>query len=268
MTKSCKSKWSVCWQLILIPGCLVALPVSHGQATGANTPGSSVTESRVAFEVATIKPFDPSKYGGPGATSYQYADGNQYPPVVRLGGSLQYFIEYAYGVKDYQILGGPSWLKSSHYDIVAKQPVPADPSAVNAMLRSLLEDRFKLAVHAEIRGGGEYSLVTAKGGIKMQLTDTKGPGEPRIGPGMQRVRGAMNTAELASQLSTRLGHPVVDHSGLSGAYNVDLTWAADDEADGPSVFTAIQEQLGLRLEPARGSTQVLVIDHAERPSAN
>jgi uncharacterized protein (TIGR03435 family) len=78
----------------------------------------------------------------------------------------------------------------------------------------------------------------------------------------------MSPAEIASKLTTILGHPVLDNSRLSGLYQVDLKWAADDQATGPSVFTAIQEQLGLKLEPTRGPIEVLVIDRVERPSEN
>jgi len=255
------SKRFVCQLLILVLTTVIAVPVCFGQAavTGRDHEGS------VSFEVATIKPFDPSK--NPGASSYMDF---MNPPLFEAGGSLESFIELAYDVQAAQILGGPGWSKNSLYDVVGKQPVGSDPSLgqAKAMLRTLLEDRFKLSVHNEIRGGGEYSLVASKGGPKMKQADVNGPAEAKIGLGMQRVRGAMSTAELAGQLSTILGHPVVDRSGLIGAYNIDLVWAADDQLDGPSVFTAIQEQLGLKLEPARGSEQVLVIDHAERPSAN
>jgi uncharacterized protein (TIGR03435 family) len=137
---------------------------------------------------------------------------------------------------------------------------------MNAMLRTLLAERFKLAVHTETRDGAEYSLVAAKGGPRMKQADDSAPQASGWGPTM--LRGTMSTARIADMLSTILGHPVLDHSGLSGLYNVDLKWARDDQMDGPSVFTAIQEQLGLKLETIRGPTQVLVIDHIEHPSQN
>jgi uncharacterized protein (TIGR03435 family) len=256
------SKRSVCRSLILVLTTVVAIPAGFGQGVGTDTTVPQIRTERVSFEVATIKPFDPAK--NPGATSYM----DFKPPVLKIGGSLESFLELAYDVKAAQIVGGRAWVKNSLYDIVAKLPFAADPKQGKAMFQTLLEDRFKLAVHSEARSGGEYSLVVTKGGVRMKPADAKGPAEAKIGPGMRRVRGQMSAAELASQLSTTLGHPVVDHSGLSGSYNIDLTWAGDDQADGPSVFTAIQEQLGLKLEPVQGSIQVVVIDHVERPSEN
>jgi uncharacterized protein (TIGR03435 family) len=134
------------------------------------------------------------------------------------------------------------------------------------MLRALLEDRFKLVVHTETRGGTEYSLIAEKGGPKMKPADANSPRGSGLGPTM--LRGTMSTTEMASLLTTILGHPVVDNSGLTGLYQIDLKWAPDSEATGPSVFTAIQEQLGLKLEPTHGPIQVLVIDRLEKPSEN
>jgi uncharacterized protein (TIGR03435 family) len=185
---------------------------------------------------------------------------------LQKGGSVYVFIETAYGVHQDQILGGQNWAKNQSFDIVAKTAAPADPAQMNAMLRTLLEERFKLAVHLETRPGAEYSLVAAKGGPKMKKADNNSPRGSGWGPTM--LRGTMSPAEIASKLTTILGHPVLDNSRLSGLYQVDLKWAADDQATGPSVFTAIQEQLGLKLEPTRGPIEVLVIDRVERPSEN
>jgi uncharacterized protein (TIGR03435 family) len=137
---------------------------------------------------------------------------------------------------------------------------------MNAMLRTLLEERFKLAVHTETRDGAVYNLVAAKGGSKMKQADGNSPRGSGWGP--TTLRGTMSSDKMASLLTSILGHPVLDHSGLSGIYTVDLKWAGDDQTDRPSIFTAIQEQLGLKLEPTRGPIQVLVIDRVERPSEN
>lgn len=242
--------------LLLLAGSVVALPSFAGFAS----PAPKLAKDRMSFEVATIKPLDKSKH--PHALSYTEA----YPGLLKMGGSVYTFIERGYGLNEDQILGGPNWSKNDGFDIVAKPSAPADPNQINAMLRTLLEERFKLAVHTETRDGAEYSLVAAKGGPRMKQVDDNSARGSGSGPTM--LRGTMSTTEIASLLSSILGRPVLDHSGLSGTYTVDLKWAGDDQADGPSVFTAIQEQLGLKLEPTRGPIQMLVIDHVERPSEN
>jgi uncharacterized protein (TIGR03435 family) len=255
------SKPSICRRLILVSTTLIAIPGSFGQAMATGSTGPNNTKDRLSFEVATIKPFDESKHGG--ALSYERLS----PTGLKKGGSVRALIEKAYGVHSDQILGGPNWSKDEGFDIVAKTSVPADPNQINAMLRTLLEERFKLAVHTETRDGAEYSLVAAKGGPKMKQLDDNAPRGSGSGPTM--LRGTMSTAEIATLLSPILGRPVLDHSGLSGIYKVDLKWAGDDDqTNGPSVFTAIQEQLGLKLEPTRGPIRVLVIDYVERPSEN
>jgi uncharacterized protein (TIGR03435 family) len=227
---------------------LLAIPAAFGQQPGPS------------FEVATIKPFDQSKHSG--AIAYEQRS----QTMLQTGGSVHVFIETAYGVHEEQIVGGPTWSKNQSFDIVGKTAGPANPAQMNAMLRALLEDRFKLVVHTETRGGAEYSLVAEKGGPKMKPADANSPRESGSGPTM--LRGTMSTTEMASLLTTILGHPVVDHSGLTGPYQIDLKWAPDTEATGPSVFTAIQEQLGLKLEPTHGALEVLVIDRLEKPSEN
>jgi hypothetical protein len=106
---------------------------------------------------------------------------------LQKGGSVYVFIETAYGVHQDQILGGQNWAKNQSFDIVAKTAAPADPAQMNAMLRTLLEERFKLAVHLETRPGAEYSLVAAKGGPKMKKADNNSPRGSGWGPTMLRV---------------------------------------------------------------------------------
>ena len=253
------SKRSVCRQFLLIAATLIAIPVSLGQAKATGTSPNN-PKARPSFEVATIKPFDESKHGN--AIGYEEWS----PTGLKMGGSVYTFIERAYGFHEDQILGGPNWSKNTRFDLVAKASAPSDSNQTSAMLRTLLGERFKLAVHTETKDGPEYSLVAAKGGPRMKQADDKANRGSSGGPGM--LRGTMSTAEMASLLSPIVGRLVVDHSGLSGAYTVDLKWASDDQTDGPSVFTSIQEQLGLKLEPIRGPIQVLVIDRVERPSEN
>ena len=211
------------------------------------------------FEVATIKPNDPSKH--PGALAWTQTSRNE----LKMVGSLKTFLKTAYGIEDIQIAGGPKWLDSELFDIDAKPPSPfASPAEMKLMLRALLAQRFKLSTHTDTNALPVYSLIVAKTGAKLQPANAFSASGYGNGPTM--VRGTLDTAQLAHLLTPVLGRTVIDNTGLHGNYKIDLTWAADDQPSGPSLFTAIQEQLGLKLEPTKGPVEVLVIDHAEQPS--
>jgi uncharacterized protein (TIGR03435 family) len=240
-------------------------PVSVAQ----QPPTSAVPASRPlhssdplpAFDVATIKPADPSSHGG--ATAWIQAS----PDELKMMGSLKTFLKNAYGIEDDQIAGGPKWLDDDLFEIDAKGSSPfTSPAEVKLMLRALLEQRFRLSTHTETASLSVYSLIVAKDGPKLQRADASGPRGSSSGPTL--VRGTLDTAQLAHLLTPLLGRSVIDNTGLHGSYKVDLTWAADDQTSGPSLFTAIQEQLGLKLEPTKGPVETLVIDHAEQPSEN
>jgi bla regulator protein blaR1 len=244
----------------------------YGQILRANGPMPS-------FDVATIRPSDPL---------------NSHESISVLpGGTLnattttKTLIERAYGIRDFQLVGGPKWLDSVPYTIVAKSSTPVDPRTLKPeqqnsfyegqMLRiqSLLADRFHLKVHTTTKEMPVFALVVAKGGPKLH---TPKPGEAHrlysSGPGRLACYGA-SMSELADELPddgvTRI---VVDRTGLTGRYDFWINWTPDEISDGapgnsgPSIFTAMQEQLGLKLVPTRGPAEVLVIDHIEPPSAN
>jgi uncharacterized protein (TIGR03435 family) len=184
--------------------------------------------------------------------------------------SLQMLLGWAYDVKDYQI-SGPDWLKSddARYDISAKAPAGASSRQMPEMLKALLAERFKVALHRETRTLPIYALVTAKGGPKLHEA-------PADGHSSTNSRGGHITAQhvsmvdLGDSLSRQLGRAVIDQTGLKGAFDFTLEYAADDaDTSRPSIFTALQEQLGLRLEATKGPVEVLVIDRAERvPTEN
>ena len=202
---------------------------------------------------------------------------------------LKSLIFDAYGLKQfYQIVGGPGWIDSEGFDIEAKvvpaggsTPQPLTRELRKQMQRSLLADRFKLAVHNETRELPVYELVVAKNGPKFRLAN---PGEKFNDStnfsGMLTVLTLQNLqiSALTLELSSRLSCPVLDKTGLTGKYDIKLEWARDtgpsvgnataDNASGPSIFTAVQEQLGLKLQPAKAPVDVIVIDHIERPSEN
>ncbi len=234
------------------------------------------------FEVATIKPVDPDAKDG----RYITMRGNN--RFVEKAYTLKLLIAAAYDLNPRTISGGPSWLESDHYDIVAVTPGEVRPTHNEqmAMLRSLLTDRFKLTFHREPKVFSIYELDLSKTGAK--LKETASPNDPpTVGPGVvypQRiVLPARNATigEFASLLQRAiLDRPVVDKTGLPGRYDFDLEWAPDEtqfggdvptaSADAPSspLFSAIQQQLGLRLVATRGPVDALVVDKAERPSAN
>jgi uncharacterized protein (TIGR03435 family) len=183
--------------------------------------------------------------------------------------TLQACIRWAYDVRDSQVSGAPGWLNTDRYDILAKAATPnTSGQQERLMLQALLAERFKLQVHR-----GElpaYSLVVGKGGAKLQRT-TSDHSSASDGRGLITDRG-VTSAMLATQLSTQLERIVVDKTGLTEKYDLKLEWVPEldaDSASGPSVFTAIQEQLGLKLESTKGDVEVLVIDHIERvPTEN
>jgi uncharacterized protein (TIGR03435 family) len=151
------------------------------------------------------------------------------------------------------------------------------------MLQTLLEDRFKVKVHRDTKQDTAYDLVVAKNGPKLQKSAGSDDQRPFVGVGrdcpcdLTKPATAMfmkgtrsSTALFAERLEGTLGHPVRDKTGLAGEFDFAVHYAADDAQpdSGPSIFTAIQEQLGLRLEASKGPVEVLVVDHAEKPSEN
>jgi uncharacterized protein (TIGR03435 family) len=200
--------------------------------------------------------------------------------------TLRDLLEVAYSIPETQMLGGPAWASTDKFDIEARSDAPFNEQLAalsdeqgkekkRQMLLALLADRFKLAAHTEKREMPAYALIIAKGGAKLVRTDASGTSLSG-GRGRISIKGGDDAlAVLAFELSCRLGRPVVDQTGLQGQYELTLNWTDDDgpspasnASNGPSLFTAIQEQLGLKLEATKGPVPVLVIDRAERPSEN
>jgi bla regulator protein blaR1 len=192
---------------------------------------------------------------------------------------LSDLITYAYDIKDYELFGEPHWANIDRYDISANAAdgAPLTRDAARPMMRALLEDRFHLKVHTEMKEMPVYALVVAKGGPKFKES---APGTERRLFLQSERRGLVMTvtsgdmAQLAGQFSKRnnVDRPVVDKTGLTGMYDYKLEWGDDTatSADGGamSIFTALQEQLGLKMEPTKTPVQVLILDHAEKPSEN
>jgi uncharacterized protein (TIGR03435 family) len=203
--------------------------------------------------------------------------------------STKDLLQFAYGLPKSQILGGPPWLDSTMFDIDAKSDpsvdaqlhaLPSDQARRQKMLmvQALLAERFQLAAHQETRELSVYALVVAKGGPKFKPSQINGTTINSSRSRLHIAGGDDTIALLARELSQVLGRVVVNHTGLSGRYDLSLKWTPDDASQmsngapdpdaPPDIFTAIQEQLGLKLESTKGPVPVLVIDRIEPPSAN
>jgi bla regulator protein BlaR1 len=273
----------------------IAVPITFGLFTAtpsrAQSQAATSNLSAPVFSSVSIKAHESAD---PMRTKMMFSlmDGS----FVANGVTLQRLIQMAYRVQDAQISGGRDLLNKTKFDIEAK----LDPSFVaamhqqtsggknfddRAMLKSLLADRFKLVAHSEAQTVDAYDLVADESGAKLQPVGEQ-PRMMHLGPGELTSSGAP-VELLAAQLSARLGLPVVDKTGLKGNYAFNLHWTPDKKQDealeqsgepvapeppadsnGPSLLTALQEQLGLKLEPQTEPVQMLVIDHVEAPAEN
>ncbi len=225
--------------------------------------GCCLAQPAPAFEVASIK-LNPD---GP-ETSFSY-DISPSGTFSTRNVTLWTLLRFARGLRDLQISGAPPWAKTQGFDIQA-QPAGLIPrDQVLLMLQTLLQDRFQLKAHNEIRQVPAYALTVASGGARLTPASGEEARTLRIG----NINSASITvASLASMLEFDLGRPVVDRTGLTGSFTIHLEWAPEkDLAAGsplPSSFTAVQEQLGLKLESTRAPVETLVIDSVQMPSAN
>jgi uncharacterized protein (TIGR03435 family) len=225
------------------------------------------------FEVASVKPGNPNNP----RVSYFVDPGGRF---IAINITLKTLIGFAHHVGPNRMAGGPGWLDSAKFDIEARPgaafariPEPAGSEQIPLMLQSLLADRFKLALHRETREEQVYTLALAKSGVKLRESTDAEAEDPHRGimPAPSGVRGmAAPIGVLAGLLSGQLGRPVIDKTGLTGKYDFELKWTPDNAPapDGPSLFTAVQEQLGMRLESVKSPVEVVVIDHVEKPDAN
>jgi uncharacterized protein (TIGR03435 family) len=217
-----------------------------------------------AFEVASVKP-NPS---GDHHSSSHTNNGS----VVMRNVSLKQLVEMAYDVKDYA-LSAPDWLDTVRFDISAKPPADTPEKQFQPMLQTLLTDRFKLAVHRESKVMSAYALIAGKNGSKLHAVEPGG-GSHRNSDGGKLTAQRVSMPQLADFLARHLDRPVVDKTELPGVFDFELRWAQDDShstdsASGPSIFTAVQEQLGLKLQSQKLPVEILVVDHAERiPTEN
>jgi uncharacterized protein (TIGR03435 family) len=221
------------------------------------------------FEVASIKP---SKSAADSASGIYTGHGRLDAHNV----TLLRCIMGAYGVGPREVSGGPDWINSDRFDILAKadQPVNQD-TVLMVMLQALLADRFKLAFHRETRTITALFLEVAKNGPTLEKAE---PGESSTNTNGNNAGTTIEARKtdmdaFARVLARETGQPVLNRTALEGIFNFRLSWARDRATpvtgdDRPSLFTAMQEQLGLRLRSEKAPVEILVIDHAEKPSEN
>ena len=271
----------------------IAVPITfglfHATPSSAQDLTANMNVSTPTYSSVSIKPSAIPNGDKRTKMMFSLMDGS----FVARGTTLQRLIQTAFHVQDSQISGGPDWLNTMLFDIDAKLD-PAQFAAVQqqfsehkdqGLLQKLLADQFKLATHPEARNLATYDLLVGENGSKLQSSENQ-PRVMRFGNGELSSSGAPLEL-LTAQLSVRLGRPVVDKTGLKGLYAFNLRWTPDPteeqhlhqsgqpffpepapDPNGPSLMTAVQQQLGLKLVPNTEPVQVLVIDHAEQPSEN
>lgn len=257
---------------------------------GQNDPSPATP---LLFDVASVRP----NTSGGGSMTMGWQPGGAFRAV---NAPLLLLIQSAYEFRDSQLAGAPDWASTERFDVTARAAREVPSSERTTILQALLRDRFKLAAHREFREIPIYALVTARDdqrlgpGLRASDIDcspegrasraptpgtrgaaglANGASRPACGSltaGSSLIAGGITLTQLATSLSRRVDRIVVDRTGLNGLFDVDLKWSAltTTSDDGPSIFTAVQEQLGLRLERGRGPVEVLVIDHVERPIPN
>jgi len=220
------------------------------------------------FEAASIKPGDPAKSDG-GWT--------QSPGRISIDNlTLKDLVQYAWNVQEYQIAGGPKWLGNARFTIVAKMEGIGDPGQlqpggdprVRAAMKALLAERFQLVAHIEKKELSGYALVPAKSGFKLKPVEAQDTLNTFVGNGKATLPHSGLPA-LAEALSPVVERPVINETGIQGVYDIKLEWSPEGRPDkGPSLFTALQEQLGLRLEARKVPADIVVVDKAEKPGEN
>ena len=274
----------------LLGGTVVRTPAL---AQETNTPASAP-----AFEVASVKP----NTSGSGSSSARSGKGS----FTIVNQPLRMLIVNAYGVRPDRVVGGPGWIDDMRYDVTARAPENTPDNQLSLMMRTLLAERFKLVARTEVRDQPVYALVLARPDGRLgpdlkpstecsKAPQSSGPrafglGAPSTPPvpgqlpgcgmrsfsdgrGSMMEAGARSLADLARALDGTGGRVVVDRTGLTGTYDFQLRFARENlqspataDSDFPTVFTALQEQLGLKLESQRGPVEFLVIDSVERPT--
>jgi uncharacterized protein (TIGR03435 family) len=231
------------------------------------------TSALPAFDVASLKPSPPIPTG---PNRSMFVGMRSDPGRVTFSNvPMKNLIRTAYGFDtDSRIDGGPGWLDSEMYDLVGTFPADTPNDRMPQMLQTLLTERCKLAVHRETRDQAAYAFVVSKDGSRLKSHDPNNFGNGNRGGRGHLELHNITLSQLGNFLYNELWRFVVDATGLSGTYDITLDWVPadtpinDPKANGPSLFTAVQEQLGLKLEPQRSPIEYLVVDRIEKPAGN
>jgi uncharacterized protein (TIGR03435 family) len=236
-------------------------------ATAIFSAATCLAQPGPAFEAAAIKPAAPNdNTGGWHSNAGRLTMRNM---------TLTQMVGAAWSVRDFQVSGGPKWAETDRFTIDAKAPSEVRDTQMKEMVKNLLQERFQLALRHETRPVPGYALVVAKSGLKIKPAEGTGSESHGQGSNLHAVRVTLGW--LAQWLARQLSQPVVDETAVEGSYRFDLEWSrerqkapapADDPLGPPSLFTALPEQLGLKLEPRKLPLEFLVIERAERPSEN
>jgi len=252
---------------------LVMGVVATARAQSDSTkPGMMAKSADPGWEVVTVKPSDPNDKFDMMSTRGRH--------VVIRNKSVEAMLRLAYGIQRSQIVGAPEWTRTEHFDIDGVPDVDGQPNMkqYQGLVQKVLAQRFGMKSHQERREMPVFALEVAKDGPKMppSKADPNGlPDNEGMGGNGRQIRKYTNVSmsDLAIMLQFNLDRPVVDQTGVKGRYDFKMQWTVDegqstDPDAPPGLFTAIQEQIGLKLEPAKAPVDVLVIDQVEKPGAN
>jgi len=265
--------------------------VSQSGTEQSSAAKSTALSANSVFDVASIRPNNSDHTAR--THIYSYADHGHF---VAINATVMQLLQYAYILPESRILDAPAWTKSAKYDIEGKSdpgfaeklaalPYSEAKAQLLKMVQTLLTDRFHLAAHLESRELPVYDLVVSKGGAKFASVKDEGTtidSGTHSGSTTITIKSSSHaTADLAEMLARFTGRVVLDKTGLEGNYTISLKFAADDARSGlpntetvsapdagPSVFTALKEQLGLELKSSKAAVDVLVIDHIDPPTEN
>jgi uncharacterized protein (TIGR03435 family) len=262
------------WMGIAVLAAGVSVRAQDAPASdGITQPKMMAKDANPDWDVVTVKPSDPIHSENTFDVRGRH--------VIAGNRTVEMMLRMAYGIQPSQILGGPDWIRTEHFDADGFADVEGQVNLkqFQILIRKLLAERFGLVMHVEQRETSVYALTVAKGGSKL----TKSAGDPDGLPNDDdRRNGTVRSVQMenatmgdfALDLMFYTDRPVVDRTGLSGRYNLMLKWTFDetqpsaDASAPPSIFTAIQEQVGLRLEPVKASVDAFVVDKVKLPEAN
>ena len=270
---------------------VIAVPVAMGQTNSSvasvRPQAKDISATPAEFEVASIR--QNTSLGG----RSHIISSSHGARITTINVTLMSILQFGFNIPQTRILDAPGWLSSEKFDIEAKADSLDDELMMltseegklekQRMVQALLADRFQLNIHHETRELPVYALVVEKNSSKLQASKANGC---TINSSRSHIEilGCDSMAVLAEGLAEDLGRVVIDKTALAGRYDINLKWAPDDgppsitsgsagtsssvDSSGPSIYTALQKQPGLKLEPQKGPVQVLFVDHVEQPSAN